>query len=210
MSQPGSISQAANDTGNIPLRTLFVYAPNFDGRIAATISWDVIDGELCAHVYALVSDGVPAALPLPGQKNIAERIKMLRDADALMQARDLIFDVQQVFRIDTLGPWAHWTMIVSLADEPPVGVGFVPGAIYGYFPNGKEDPSREGEWPSAITRETLRTWEIMRFVLSVSNIRDAHKAKNTDAEMVIWDLGAMHRSKPQPDQDWETNLETAV
>jgi hypothetical protein len=176
----------------VQLNKPYAYVPGPYGRVEALITWTTVEDELFAHVYALIPQGVPAKIPLPGQKGANEYIKMLLDAKSLELLPAEALSEQQVFRIYCRD--VGWMVIVSLADKESSGINLAPGGIYGYFPNGREDPHRIGMWPQNITRDLLRTWDVMRPVLRVRNAEDAKKVGKTNADLIIWDLGEIYRS----------------
>lgn len=177
----------------VQLGKSYAYVPGPHGRVEALVTWNMVDDELFAHVYALVDKGVPSRLPRPGQRKMSERLQMLIDADALVPYEARLLSDQHVYRIFSRD--VGWTILVSLADTAEGDCHLVPGGIYGYFPNGEEDPNRIGIWPSHVTRDLLHTWDVMRTVLRVNNAEDAKLVRKSRDSIIIWDLGAIYNNR---------------
>lgn len=134
----------------VPCNVRFAYVPQGSNTITALVEWGKPHHALVSAVYALVSEGVPTALPSIDALHLGSRIQELLNAGQLiplnraLSAADFVglyrvndFVTHRRFQVwhDTRGSQSQMRM--------------VPNAVYGLYPNGR--PSELQTQPHLIT-----------------------------------------------------------
>lgn len=99
-----------------------------------------------------------------------------------------------LYRIDDDRPGKNMSYLVWLpeSDIERPNPSFVPGAVYGFYPNGEWDEQHEGEFPSSITRAELDAMMAEAGIEPLHSIEELPDPSPTSV-LRVWDMAAMFR-----------------
>ena len=186
----------------VPIETLFAYVT--DGSVKALLTYYSGDFVLEASIYAAMSDGVPADLPLPGDATIGEQIQLLIDSDQLVEYGEALGRTTDVYRVDDNRDGRDTSYLVWLPTDSSMALAtdmyLLPGRVYGHFKNGLADPGLT-ELPV-----TMETWQLMTLmqeagITPIQSAADVYGDLEPGALLPpftglrVWDMGAMYRTE---------------
>ncbi len=196
-------STTSRQVEEIPLAEApFAYVQN-DVIVALVNYYDTREpGTVYAAVYTL-AQGMPADELRLANPYFQQESNRLRQASrpVVVSFEKELANFDGLYRIDDDRPGKKMSYLVWLPEpdaKPPVPA-FVPGAIYGFYPNGQRDyDQQKGEFPPSLTRAEL---DVMMSEAGIKPLTSPSEhpgnpepgSKLPKVDLRVWDMAAMFR-----------------